>query len=167
MSAGTAQAAEVEKTTVSLEHKMQAAGGPMELMRIPRSGVLQFPVRPEFTNWRDEQESWRKTAVLFDQSHHMTDSVLEGPDCYRLLSELAVNTFDGFGPMRGKQLVLCSPEGYVIGDAIAFCLADNHVRIVGRPPAHNWIEFHATTGDYDVTYRRDERTVQNRQGREL
>ena len=154
-------------TTESLEDSQRQAGGPLNLMRRPRLGTFPFPIKAEFTNWRDEQESWRKTAVLFDQSHHMTDLTVEGPDCYRLLSALAANSFKGFGPMQAKQLVLCSHEGYLIGDAIAFCLADNRVRIVGRPPAHNWIEFNARTGGYDVRTRRDERTVQNRQGREL
>jgi glycine cleavage system aminomethyltransferase T len=151
----------------SLEEKLASAGGPLELLRTPRAGVLPFPVKSEFTNWRDEQESWRKTAVLFDQSHHMVDSTIAGPDCYRLLSDLAVNSFQGYGPMRGKQLVLCNHDGYVIGDSIAFCLADDVVRVVGRPPAHNWIKYHAETGDYDVTYTRDERTVQNSGGREI
>jgi vanillate/3-O-methylgallate O-demethylase len=151
----------------SLEDRLIAAGGPFGLLRAPRSGIFPFPIRSEFTNWRDEQESWRTTAVLFDQSHHMTDLSVEGPDCYRLLSALAANSFEGFGPTRAKQLVLCSHDGYLIGDAIAFCLAENHVRVVGRPPAHNWIEYHAATGGYDVTHRRDERTVQNRAGREL
>jgi vanillate/3-O-methylgallate O-demethylase len=152
---------------VSLEEKMQGAGGPLGLLRAPRSGIFPFPIRPEFTNWRDEQESWTKTAALFDLSHHMTDLTVEGPDCYRLLSDLAANSFDGFGPMKAKQLVLCNYDGNMIGDAILFGLGDDHVRIVGRPPAHNWVEFHAATGGYDVSVRRDDRTVQNRKGREL
>src|SRR5215469_8275120 len=86
----------------SLEQKIEAAGGPLALLRAPRAGVLPFPVKPEFTNWRDEQESWRRTAVLFNQSHHMSDSSIEGPDTYRLLSALAVNSFQGFGPMKAK-----------------------------------------------------------------
>lgn len=141
---------------------MNSLGGPLALLRYPRSGVFPFPIRSEFTNWRDEQESWYRTAVLFDQSEHMTDLAVEGPDTYRLLSDLAVNSFSGFGPMKAKQLVVCNHDGYVIGDSIAFCLGENHVRIVGRPPAHNWIQFHAETGDYDVSVRRDERSVQNR-----
>ncbi len=112
---------------VSLEDKIRAASGPLELLRSPQAGVFPFPIKPEFTNWRDEQESWRKTAVLFDQSHHMTELHVEGPDCYRLLSDLGANSFAGFGPMQAKQLVACSPEGYIIGDAILFCLAENHV----------------------------------------
>lgn len=152
---------------LSLEDRIRAVGGPLQLLRLPRQGVLPFPVKSEFSNWRDEQESWRKTAVLFDQSHHMTDSTIEGPDCYRLLSELSINSFASFGPMQGKQLVFCNHDGYLIGDAIAFCLADKVVRVVGRGPAHSWLQFHAETGGYDVTYRRDERTVQNSRGREL
>jgi vanillate/3-O-methylgallate O-demethylase len=159
--------AEPVAATESLEQKIKAAGGPLELLRASRAGVLPFPVKSEFTNWRDEQESWRKTAVLFDQSHHMIDSTIEGPDTYAFLSSLAVNSFSGFGPMKAKQLVVCNYDGHVIGDAVAFCLADNHVRVVGRPPVHNWLEFHAETGDHDVSYRRDERTVSNSAGREL
>jgi len=158
----TASAGLSEPRVGSLEERMTALGGPLALLRFPRSGIFPFPIRAEFSNWRDEQESWYRTAVLFDQSEHMTDLTLEGPDSYRLLSDLAVNSFDGFGPMKAKQLVVCNYDGYVIGDAIAFCLGDRHVRVVGRPPAHNWIQFHAETGGYDVTVRRDERSVQNR-----
>jgi vanillate/3-O-methylgallate O-demethylase len=150
----------------TLEDRIQAAGGPVQLLRTAHSGVFPFPIRSEFSNWRDEQESWRKTAVLFDQSHHMTELHVEGPDCYRLLSDLAVNSFRDFGAMRAKQLVCCNHDGYIIGDAIVFCEADRKVVIVGRPPVHNWVEFHATTGGYEVATRRDERTVQNRKGRE-
>jgi glycine cleavage system aminomethyltransferase T len=150
----------------NLETKIRNAGGPLKHLRAARSGVFPFPIKAEFTNWRDEQESWRKTVALMDQSHHMTELHLEGPDCYRLLSNLAANSFKDFGPMSAKQLVLCNYDGFMIGDAILFCHAENHVRIVGRPPAHNWVEFHAKTGGYNVTTRRDERTVQNRKGRE-
>jgi glycine cleavage system aminomethyltransferase T len=55
----------------------------------------------------------------------------------------------------------------MIGDCILFCLAEDVVRIVGRPPALNWVQYHAETGGYDVTVRRDERTAQNPGGREL
>ncbi|HEX4093771.1 MAG TPA: hypothetical protein VHZ33_34060 [Trebonia sp.] len=151
----------------SLEEAISAAGGPLPLMRSGRSGVFPFPIKSEFTNWRDEQESWRTSAALMDLSHHMTDLTIEGPDCYRLLSELGANSFSGFGPMQAKQFIAVSPEGAMIGDCILFCLAENLVRLVGRPPALNWVQFHAATGGYDVSARRDERTVQSTKGREL
>ncbi|MDT3442807.1 MULTISPECIES: aminomethyltransferase family protein [unclassified Pseudofrankia] len=151
----------------SLEDAIREAGDPLTLMRSGRSGAFPFPIRAEFTNWRDEQESWRTTAALMDLSHHMTDLTVDGPDCYRLLSDLGANTFKGFGPMKAKQFIACNHDGYMIGDCILFCLADNVVRLVGRPPALNWVQFHAETGGYDVTLRRDERTAQNPRGREL
>jgi vanillate/3-O-methylgallate O-demethylase len=151
----------------TLQDKIEGAGGPLALLRAPGAGPLPFPIRSEFSNWRDEQESWRRTAVLFDQSHHMADSTIEGPDTYRFLSTLAVNSFNGFGPMKAKQLVVCNNDGYVIGDGVAFCLAENHVRVVGRAPIHSWLQYHAEAGEHDVTYRRDERTVRNPNGREL
>lgn len=151
----------------SLDDEIRASGSPTALLRSGRSGVFPFPIRAEFTNWRDEQEAWRTSAALLDLSHHMTDLTVEGPDCYRLLADLGANSFAGFGPMRAKQFLACSPEGYLIGDCILFCLAENLVRLVGRPPALNWVQFHAETGDYNVAVRRDERTAHNRAGREL
>jgi vanillate/3-O-methylgallate O-demethylase len=63
---------------------------------------------------------------------------------------------------------VCNHDGYVIGDAIVFHLEENKVRIVGRPSAHNWVQYHAETGDFDVTLTRDERTAVNPTGgREL
>ncbi|GLZ06114.1 hypothetical protein Acsp03_35800 [Actinomadura sp. NBRC 104412] len=41
----------------SLEDEIRAAGGPLQLMRSGRSAAFPFPIRAEFTNWRDEQES--------------------------------------------------------------------------------------------------------------
>lgn len=56
----------------SLQDAINAAGGPLALLR-SGSGGFPLPIKPEFTNWRDEQESWRTTAALMDLSHHMND----------------------------------------------------------------------------------------------
>jgi vanillate/3-O-methylgallate O-demethylase len=88
--------------------------------------------------------------VLFDQSHHMVDLFIEGPGARKLLSHLAINSFDGFGVDKAKQFVPCNYGGQVIGDGILFHLATNQFVFVGRAPAANWITFHAQTGGYDV-----------------
>lgn len=145
----------------SLEDKMQTSVSPVEMLRNSQTGPYVFPVPPEFSNWRDEQESWRKTAVLFDQSFHMPDLYIRGRDTIRLLSDLGVNTFKNFRKDVAKQFVAVNYDGYVIGDAILFGLEDDEVNIVGRPPAGNWVEFHAKSGNYDVEVTRDERSVSN------
>ncbi len=150
----------------SLEDVLQAAGNPVDHVRNSQIGPYVYPaVAAEFTNWRDEQVAWRETSALFDQSHHMTDLYVEGPDTIRLLSALAVNSFASFAPNKAKQLVCCNEDGYVIGDAIVFGLAESSVQIVGRPSVHNWVAYHAETGDYDVQCTRDERTAANPTGR--
>src|SRR5438094_79805 len=149
----------------NLEEVLQAVGNPVELLRNSQIGPYAFPVvRHEFTNWRDEQRSWRDTCALFDQSHHMTDLYVEGPDALKLFSALAVNSFKNFKVNTAKQFVATSHQGFVIGDAILFYLAENRLILVGRPPAANWVQFNLENGKYNAKIERDERTVQN-QGR--
>jgi glycine cleavage system aminomethyltransferase T len=45
---------------------------------------LVYPYPPAYTNWRDEQRAWHDTAVLFDQSYHMVDLYIKGPDTFRV-----------------------------------------------------------------------------------
>ncbi|MAE64418.1 MAG: glycine cleavage system protein T [Phycisphaeraceae bacterium] len=144
----------------SLEQKLQSWKNPVEMLRNAPTGPYVFPIAPEFTNWADEQTAWFRSAVLFDLSRHMTDIYFEGPDLLRLLSHVAVNTFSNFGPNKAKQIVCCNEEGWVIGDAILFGLAENKVNISGRPSVPNWVAYHAETGDYDVTVTRDIRAVE-------
>jgi vanillate/3-O-methylgallate O-demethylase len=150
----------------NLEEVLQAAGGPVELARNSQIGPYVYPKVPaEFTNWRDEQVAWAETCALFDQSHHMTELYVEGPDTIKLFSDLGVNTFGNFTVNKAKQFVACNPDGYVIGDGILFYLEETRVVLVGRPSAHNWVQYHAETGDYDVSLERDERTAVNPTGR--
>jgi len=150
----------------SLEEKLQAAGNPVDLARNSQIGPYVYPKVPaEFTNWRDEQVAWQETCALFDQTHHMTDLYIEGPDVIRLLSALGVNSFETFAVNKAKQFVACNPDGYVIGDGILFYLDENKVNLVGRPSAHNWVQYHGETGGYDVTFDRDERTAANPTGK--
>ena len=150
----------------SLEELLQAVGSPVKLARNSQIGPYVYPkVASEFTNWRDEQVAWQETCALFDQSHHMTDLYVEGPDVIKLLSALGVNTFKNFQVNKAKQFVACNHDGYVIGDGIVFFLDKNRVSLIGRPSAHNWVQYHAETGGYDVKVERDERTAVNPTGR--
>jgi vanillate/3-O-methylgallate O-demethylase len=150
----------------SLEDVLKSAGSPVELLRNSQIGAYVYPVVPtEFTNWRDEQAAWRNSAVLFDQSHHMVDIYIEGPDAIKLVSDLAINTFKNFPVNRAKQFVPCSYDGYVIGDGILFHLEENRVVFVGRAPSANWIQFHGETGGYNVKIEKDDRSPSRPMGK--
>ncbi|MGH2936234.1 MAG: vanillate/3-O-methylgallate O-demethylase [Gaiellaceae bacterium] len=149
----------------SLEDAIAAAGSPVELARNSQIGPYVYPAVPaEFSNWREEQVAWLETSALFDQSHHMTDLYIEGPDVLRLLSDTGVNSMANAAANKAKQFVAVNYDGYVIGDAILFFLDENKVSLVGRPSVHNWVQFHGETGGYDVTFDRDERTAVNPSG---
>jgi glycine cleavage system aminomethyltransferase T len=144
----------------SLEDVLKNASSPVDLLRNQQTGPNAYPGVPaEYTNWRDEQRAWQETCVLFNQSYHMADLLVEGPDAAKLLSNLGVNSFQNFTVDKAKQFVPCSHDGYVIGDVILFYLAQNQFNLVGRAPALNWVQYHAETGGFNVHVELDERTA--------
>jgi vanillate/3-O-methylgallate O-demethylase len=150
----------------SLEDVLQSAPNVAELVRNSQIGAYIYPVvASEFSNWRDEQRAWRTSCVLFDQSHHMVNLFVEGPDAIKLLSYLGINSFANFSVNKAKQFVPCSYDGYVIGDGILFYLGDQQLVFVGRNPAANWIRFHAETGGYNVKVTYDDRSPSRPMGK--
>lgn len=147
----------------SLEDLLRTVRSPVELLRNSQIGPYAFPVvRSEFSNWRDEQRAWKEACALFDQSHHMTDLYLEGPDALQLLSDLGVNSFKNFKANQAKQFVATSHDGYVIGDVILFYLDENKFNLVGRPPAIDWVQYNVERGRYKASAQRDERSAVNK-----
>ena len=143
----------------NLEDVIHAAANTAEMLRNSQIGAYIYPVVPaEFSNWRDEQRAWQTTAVLYDQSHHMVNLYVKGPDALKMLSRLTINTFKNFSINQAKQMVPCSHDGHVIGDGILFYLAENNFVFVGRAPAANWLKFHADTGGYNVEVVYDDRS---------
>ncbi len=149
----------------SLEDKIRSVGNPVDMLRNASAGPYQFPIRSEFSNWRDEQEAWRNTAVLFDQSFHMTDLYVEGPDTRKLVESLTVNSTARWQRDMAKQFVACSPSGHLVGDAILFVLEEDKVNVVNKPITRNWVTYHAETGGYDVELTADDRVLDNRSRR--
>lgn len=143
----------------SLTARIEAQGGPVNLLRNSKLGLYVFPVvAAEFTNWRDEMLSWRQSVALFDQTHHMDEVVVEGPDAADFLQSLAVNSFANFDTTRAKHFVSVSPDGYIIGDMVAFREAENRFILVGRAPTANWIRFNQTAQTKNVRVFHDPRS---------
>ena len=152
-------------TYKSLEDKFHNVTDICNQLRNSPTGFYVFPVPDEHSNWRDEQYAWANSALLFDQSYHMLDVYVTGPDKLRLLSDISINNYQQFSPMKALQFVACNEQGFIIGDAIAFHLRDGAINVVGKVAAGNWLCYVAETGDYNVEIVRDERTPDGDEGR--
>jgi vanillate/3-O-methylgallate O-demethylase len=148
----------------SLAAALARAGSPVDLLRNLSFPPSTFPVRPEFTNWRSEQRSWLETCALLDQSHHMTDLFVEGPDALRLFSDIGVNTFANFGVGKAKQFVAVNPAGHLIGDGILFHLEEELFDLVGHPMVIDWVTFNLERGNYTATAERDDNSIVRQSG---
>lgn len=143
----------------SLQDVLDNVGNIVAHLRNSRIGAYVYPVvAPEFTNWRDEQRAWRETAVLFDQSHHMAELSIEGPDAEQLLSDTIINSVATWPVGRAKHVVPVSSTGHAVGDVIGFRDDTMRFNLVGRAPTVTWLQFHAETGGYDVVLGRDDRS---------
>ena len=127
-----------------------------------RAGLT--PVPAEFSNWRDEQRAWRESAILFDQSHHMPELYVKGPDALRLLNRIGANSLANLTPGRAKQFIGCNPRGQVIGDCILYDLGGQTYELISSMPLLNWVEYQAQASGFDVVVERDNNTSDNPAG---
>ncbi|TQN43793.1 aminomethyltransferase [Blastococcus colisei] len=145
-------------TANNLQELLDENGDTVQLLRNSQLGAYIYPVVPsEFTNWRREQKAWRETAVLFDQSHHMFNTFISGPDALKLISDTGINSVANFPVNMAKQFVPVGPEGGVIGDGILFHLDEEEYVFVGRAPVANWLEYKGSNG-YNLEIRQDPRS---------
>jgi vanillate/3-O-methylgallate O-demethylase len=146
-------------TPSNLQELLDQSGNTVDLLRNSQIGAYIYPVVPyEFTNWRREQKAWRETAVLFDQSHHMANLFMRGPDAIKLIAETGINSVENFPVNMAKQFVPCTPAGHVIGDGILFHLAEEEYVWVGRAPVANYLQYKGETGGYNVEIEHDDRS---------
>ncbi|MCT7376637.1 aminomethyl transferase family protein [Chelativorans salis] len=145
----------------NLQEKIDRIGNPSHMLQNSPVGPYVFPIAPQYTNWMEEVRAWRHGAVLLNQSYHMTDLYVRGPDAIKFMSYVGVNSFANLGRDKAKQLVCVNYDGYVIGDGIIFGLEDDEILYVGRPPLANWMKFQAEIGDFDVETELDIRSVEN------
>lgn len=125
------------------------------------------PLPPEFTNWREEQRAWRESVLLFDQSYHMPETFLRGPDAQKLLTKLGINSFEKFGPLRAKQYFCCNHQGYIIGECVLQHLDDGAFELISGTYLQNWVQYNAEAGGYDVVVARDLPAGENPRGRSM
>jgi len=143
-------------TAKSLQQAIDEKGNAVAVLRDNAARAYTFPVQPEFSNWRSEQAAWRDSCALLDQSHHMTDLFITGPDATRMLQYLGTNAASAYTPGRAKQYTAVNHDGYVIGDGILFHHGENDYDLVGMWMVTDWVHYHCQTGEWDVELVKDD-----------
>jgi len=143
-------------TTPNLQDAIERAGSAVNLLWKPGSAPWAVPViAPEYSGWASEQEAWRSGVALFDLSHHMFDTFLEGPDTTRLLSEISANNYENFAIDQAKQFIPVAQDGNIVVDGILLREAEDRYTLSGVPAAQSWVKYHAANSGYDVSYSTD------------
>ncbi len=152
----------------NLQTLIDREGGAVSLLRNSKIGMYVYPVvAAEFSNWRDEQAAWQNSAVLFDQTHHMDEVIVEGPDSQAFLEYVGINSFANFGENRAKHFVPATPAGHVIGDVICFREREDKFVLVGRAPACNWLKFQQAVGNWKIRIHHDPRSDSRPDGKAI
>ncbi len=138
----------------SLAAFLAESQNPVRALRdLPRYSTAYPGLSAQYSNWRSEQKAWRENVALLDQSYHMANLFVDGPDAEKVFADLAINRFDNFRPGMAKQFIAANADGQLLGDGILVYLAENSLNLVGEPRSIiNWVEYNLQTRDYDVTY---------------
>jgi len=102
----------------------------------------------QYTNWIDEQLSWKETCYVGSWSS-FANLLLEGPEAIDLLADLSINSFADYPVGGGKHLVQCDEDANVVAEGV-LVREGAETFVVHGVPAY-WTAFNLETGDYDAT----------------
>ncbi len=140
----------------SLQDGIEQAGSPVKLLwRQNPPPWNPEVIKPEYAGWRQEQAAWHSGVSLSDLSHHMFDTVIEGPDATRLLAAVSANNYASFAVGQAKQFIPVTKTGHIVTDGILLREGEQRYTLSGIPAAQNWVKYHGEKGGYDVSFATD------------
>lgn len=92
----------------------------------------------EFTNWRDETVSWKKTCYLHAGLNPTDTLKLKGPDVIEFLSKVCVTNFNKFPVGMIKHGLCCDEKGRIIQDGVLIRTAEDEVLTYWMVPILNY-----------------------------
>ncbi|GAB7545148.1 glycine cleavage T C-terminal barrel domain-containing protein [Cupriavidus sp. 8B] len=107
----------------------------------------------EYSDWQDEQLSWKTTCYIGDWSF-LWDIEVEGPDALQFFTDTGVNSLQKFDVGQAKHLIQCSSRGKVVGEGILMRLAEDRFRTQAGPAT--WSAFLLDKGNWNARWRQIE-----------
>lgn len=143
-------------TAPSLQDGIDRAGSPMKLLwQTDPEPWLPENIDPELAGWRAEQAAWHETVSISDLSHHMFDTVIEGPGATKLLAAVSANNYENFAVGQAKQFIPVTAHGDIVTDGILLREEAERYVLSGIPAAQNWVKYHGEKRGDDVVFSTD------------
>lgn len=101
---------------------------------------------PQFTNWVDEELSWKNTCYIGDWSNMLSAIRYTGPDVLKLFADCSVNSMENFAIGQSKHIIHCNPDGKLIEEGVLTRTGDQELICYST----FWADHVRRTGDYDV-----------------
>jgi glycine cleavage system aminomethyltransferase T len=107
-----------------------------------------FAVPLEYTGWRDEQLSWKKSCYIHGNLNPTPTYRVKGPDALKFLMESCVNSFANFPAGKGKHAIMCNEQGLVMMDGVLIRVGEDDFITYWLWP---YIEYALKKGNYNAT----------------
>jgi len=103
----------------------------------------------EYTDWQDENLSWKQTCYVGDWSW-LDELRVSGSDALRFFSDHVINSLAKFDVGQAKHAVCCNKAGKVIGEGVLMRLGEQDFEFQARGPVVLWLQYRLETGNYDA-----------------
>nr|BAW89540.1 berberine demethylenase [Rhodococcus sp. BD7100] len=127
---------------------------PMPSFRDSLVAQLRHPIQfhagdmwgpPQYTNWMDEERSWKDSCYLGDWTFLPTIRYT-GPDVLKLFADCSVNTMNNFKIGQSKHIIHTNRDGKVIEDGLLTRTADEELICYSS----YWADYIRRNGNYRV-----------------
>ena len=146
-------------TGPSVQDGIDKAGSAVNLLWKPDAPAwLPEVIEPQYVGWKTEQNAWYDSVTIADLSHHMSDTVIEGPDATKALTAISANNYQVFAVGQAKQFVPVAEDGNIITDGILLKESDERYVLSGVPAAQNWVMYHSRKLGFDVAFETNRET---------
>jgi glycine cleavage system aminomethyltransferase T len=118
-----------------------------EILYIPWDRPFIYPF--EYTGWRDEVLSWKKTCYIHANLNPSRFVRMKGPDVLRFLSDTFVNAISNFPIGSGKHGCMCNDKGQICADGVIIRTGEYEFDTYFMAP---YMTYAIDIGKYDVEY---------------
>lgn len=101
----------------------------------------------EFTNWREENLSWKKNCYIHAGLSNLECTVIEGPDALQFLTDFSVSDFRTLKVGHGRHTIMCNDKGNIMVHGMTIRVNENTVHTFDLSP---YLDYCATKGSYDI-----------------